>query len=125
MQQKLDTLAGMVQLLQRWGKPFGYVTGATYANLSGEGSTPVSRLLGMSLYVVDRPEGGFFLPGNPPYLWDMGWVTINDANGMLAQLRITRDGDTWFPDQMPLATSFNWFLNPGVKLTAIETRVEP
>ena len=113
------------RLLQRWGKPFGYVEGTEHPDLASAGSFPVTRLLGMSVFVVTPPPGEPVLPGNPPYLWDCGWMSINDANGMLEEKRITRSGFGWFPRDMPLATSFNYALTPGTTVTTRELLPEP
>lgn len=122
---RVSQIQTAVTLLQRWGKPFGYVHGQEHANLTGTGQLPIARLLGMEVYVVTPPPGEPVLPGNPPYLWDVGWMSINDANGMLEEKRITRSGFDWLPRDMPLATSFNYALNPGVVLTVRELVPEP
>jgi hypothetical protein len=125
LNNKLDILRMEAQLLQRWGKPFGYVGGAQHTDLVDAGSIQVDRLLGISVYVTTPPPGAPVLPGNPPYLWDCGWMSINDSNGMLEEKRVTRSGFDWFPRDMPLATSFNWALTPGTVITVIEQRPEP
>lgn len=122
---RVQQLAQSVQILQRWGKPFGYIDGQEHPNLTGTGQLPTSRLLGMHVFVVEPPPGEPVLPGNPPYLWDVGWMSINDANGMLEEKRITRSGFDWLPRDMPLASSFNYALNPGVVLTVREIVPEP
>jgi hypothetical protein len=125
LRNHLETLRLQVQLLQRWGQPFGYIDGITHTDLVDAGSVQCDRLLGIRVYVTTPPPGAPVLPGNPPYLFDCGWMSINDANGMLEEKRVTRSGFDWFPKQMPLATSFNWSLTPGTVVTVIEARPEP
>lgn len=122
---RVQQLGTAVNILQRWGKPFGYVDGVEHAALTGTGQFPISRLLGMHVFVVEPPPGEPVLPGNPPYLWDVGWMSINDSSGMLEEKRITRSGFDWLPRDMPLASSFNYALNPGVVLTVREIIPEP
>jgi hypothetical protein len=122
---KVQAIASGVTILQRWGLPFGYIEGSEHPNLTGTGSLQISRLLGMHVYVVSPPPGEPVLPGNPPYLWDVGWMSVSDSNGMLVEKRITRSGFDWMPEEMPLASSFNYQLNAGVVLTLREIRPEP
>lgn len=122
---RVSQIGTAVTQLQRWGKPFGYIYGQEHPNLVGTGQLPIARLLGMSVYVVTPPPNEPVLPGNPPYLWDVGWMSINDANGMIEEKRITRSGFDWLPRDMPIATSFNYALNPGVVLTVREVLPEP
>src|SRR5262245_30524040 len=124
LQRHVEAVKNQVDVLQRWGEPFAYIEGSTYAGLTSAGQQQISRLLGLSVYVIDPPPGKPVLPGNPPYPCDVGWMSINDANGMLEEKRITRSGFDWFPRTMAMATSFNLSLNPGVVITAIERRPE-
>jgi len=64
------------------------------------------------------------LPGNPPYLWNCGWMAIANADGVLEERRVVRSGMTWIPRNANLATSFQWALTPGTVVTAIEIRPE-
>jgi hypothetical protein len=122
---KVDAISNLVTLLQRWSKPFAYVQGAEHAGLTGEGSIVIDRVLGMRVYVVQPPPDKPVLPGNPPYLWDVGWMAIANSDGMIEEKRITRSGFDWFPHDMPLASTFQWALNTGVVLTVVEMRAEP
>ena len=113
------------ETLQQWQLPFASVDGGEHADLTGAGSFPINRLLGMRVYVTTPPPGEPVLPGNPPYLWDCGWMSINNEQGMIEEKRVTRSGFTWLPRAMQLATSFNWALTPGTVVTVIEVRPEP
>lgn len=120
----LSTVILTTDLLQQFQVPFTSIDGAEHANLTGTGSFPISRLLGMRVYVVTPPPGAPVLPGNPPYLWDCGWMSIGNEQGMLEERRVTRSGFAWLPKAMQLATSFNWALTPGTVVTAIEVKPE-
>ena len=122
---RLDAIYALVVPLQRYGKPFAWIRGPEFAELSGAGNVQISRLLGMDVYVVAPPPNAPVLPGNPPYLWDCGWMSINNADGMLEEKRVTRSGFQWFPRDMPLATSFNYDLTPGTVVTVVALQAEP
>lgn len=125
LQNGVAQLHDLVGLLQRYRLPFGYNEALETTDIVGSGNISISRLLGIELYVIATIPGGLNLPGNPPYLWDRGWCSINNADGMLRELRVTRDGQVWMPPEMPLATSFNWSLPPGVVMTVRQIKPEP
>lgn len=110
-------------LIRAYQLPFGFNDGATHTDLVDAGFVPINRLVGMRVYVTEPPPGAPVLPGNPPYLWDCGWMSINNDQGMIEEKRVTRSGFSWLPRGMQLATSFNWALTPGTRLTVIE--IEP
>lgn len=124
IEQKINSALATATLLQRWELPFGYMLGAVHSGLTGSGSFAVSRVLGLLLTLTTPPPGGRVLPGNPPYVWDAGWVSINDTSGMLEEKRVTRSGYVWLPGAAALATSFNYALDPGVVLRVQELEAE-
>ncbi len=125
MNQKLDIARMQLQLLQRWGVPFALNYGAVHPGLVGTGELAVSRLIGAHCELTSTDPGRPVLPGNPAYVYDAGWMSINDASGMLEEKRITRYSFDWLPEHMPLATSFKYMLNPGFTLRMTELLVEP
>lgn len=121
---QLQSTAELVTLLQRYGLPFAYAPGALHTGLSGEGQFAVSRLVGLDVQVDQLPDGTLVLPGNPVYLWDMGWMAISDAGGLLEEKRVTRQQLTWQPPKMQEALTFSWHLNPGVQISVRELAPE-
>lgn len=115
----------LVELVQRYELPFAYIRGAQHSGLIGQGSFAVSRLVGLDLDISARPTPGLELRGNPPYLWDMGWVSISDTNGMIEEKRVTRDSMLWLPRLMATALTFSWDLFDGVVLDVAELQAEP
>lgn len=127
--QGIDQLLQAVGVIQRelaivknLDAPAGYLDGSEYPNLTGTGEVPISRLLGIRVYVVTPPPNQPVLPGNPPYLWNCGWMAIANADGVIEERRVVRSGMTWLPRNAQLATSFQWALTPGTVVTAIEIR---
>jgi hypothetical protein len=123
--QGMGNLQLQVALIQTQIAPQSYVDGTEYPNLTGTGSVMVSRLLGLRVYVVTPPPDQPVLPGNPPYLWNCGWMALANADGVIEERRVVRSGMTWIPRNANLATSFQWALTPGTIVTAIEIRPEP
>jgi len=60
------------------------------------------------------------LPGVPEYQWDMGWMSVLTGDGMIEERRITRQHQLWFATSFPLATTFGYYLFPGVVATFTE-----
>jgi hypothetical protein len=119
-----QTTAELVTLLQRYGLPFAQVPGAFHNGLTGESGFSISRLIGFQVDIAARPTTGPVLPGNPDYLWDMGWMAISDSNGLIEEKRITRDLFTWLPRSCQTATAFTYFLFPGVSINVRELQAE-
>lgn len=119
----LQQLLQLATLEQRWRLPFGTIDGAT-TPASGTGSFAVSRAVGLRIEVVTEPPGTRTSFGNPPYHFDLGWLSVTDGGGMLQEVRVTRPVQTWFPAQMQLATLVGYALKPGVVAYITELRVE-
>lgn len=109
--------------VQRYAVPFAHNDGAVHTDLTGTGSFVIDRTLG---FRVELTSGGDNrqLKGNPPYIWDVGWMSITDGGAMLIERRIARTSLNWFPPQCQLADHFNWYLNPGEVITVTELEVE-
>lgn len=109
--------------VQRYAVPFAHNDGAVHTGLTGTGSFAIDRTLG---FRVELTSGGDNrqLKGNPPYIWDVGWMSITDGGAMLIERRIARTSLNWFPPQCQLADHFNWDLNPGEVITVTVLEVE-
>lgn len=115
----------LTTLQQRYGQPFAYIRGATHSNITGSGSFAVSRLIGMQVVVTDRsPDLQEFL-GAPPYISDLGWISLMTGDGMIDEIRLTRDVQTWTPRLFGLATQFGFALREGVRVSLTELQAEP
>lgn len=110
-------------ILNSLGGSSAYVPGAQHVGRTGAASLSVSGLRGMQVGITAGTPTTPELPGNPPYEWNLGWMSILSAEGMLEEKRITRQHQVWLPVAMPLATTFSYLLNPGVVATF--TELEP
>lgn len=125
MSGQVASMSQLVTLLQRYELPFAYINGAVHSSLTAQGGFATSRLVGLRVEVTQRPAEGLVLRGNPPYLFDMGWLSIVDSNGMLEEKRLTRDDQVWTPVRMATALRFQWDLFDGVIIRVTELEAEP
>lgn len=117
--QELHRQGTLITVLQRYLLPFGINPGTVHSGLSGSGSFTISNILGVRIDITSPPPGRQ-LEGNPPYLWDQGWLSIMTPDGMIEERRLTRDGQVWHPRMMQEATTFGYWLHPGVSATITE-----
>lgn len=112
---KLDRLLGLVlELRARTPGTIGnYVKGTRHAGLTGSGNIAVSNRNGVLVDVTTAPPT-FVQGGNPPYVWDLGWLSCSTADGFIDEKRLTRTVQIWLPSLFPISNSFGYFLNPGV-----------
>lgn len=125
IQSALRSNLELTTFLQRYKLPFAYITGATHSHLVGVGTFNIPRLVGLTIDITSPPTGGTVKGGNPPYIYDQGWVSISTPDGMLAERRIAQASRSWFPAEMPTATQFSWYLQPGVEISVAELEAEP
>lgn len=108
------------QILDSLGGSPNYTPGAQHVGRTGSASLSVNGLRGVAVHVTTGTPTTPLLPGNPPYQWDLGWMSVLTGDGMIEEKRITRQDQVWLPVSMPLATTFGYFLNPGVVATFTE-----
>lgn len=85
-----------------------YTPGTIHSGLTGSGTISVSKLVGIRLELTAGIPG-VELEGNPPYIWDVGWMSVSDGGAMLQERRITRSSAEWFPFEMQLASVWGYF----------------
>lgn len=125
LQQALGENLELTTLLQRYGLPFAYIRGATHSGVTGQGSFAVSRLVGIQVHVTLHSGAVPDLMGNPPYVWNQGWISVMDGDGLIEEKRITQADFTWFPKLMPLGVTFGYSLYPGTVIDFTELEAEP
>ena len=124
MKTQLDNILQLVTLIQRNHVPFAYVPGAVHSGLSGAASFTIPSCIGVEINVTAMPADIHQLPGSPPYLWDLGWLSFSDGSGMLQEHRISRTNTVWIPPQGQLATTLGYYLFPGVTANITELYAE-
>jgi len=122
--QTLGSNLELTTLLQRYGLPFAYISGATH-QISASGSFQVSRLVGVKVVVTGAPGDLKTFTGVPEYISDLGWISLVTGDGLMDEVRLTRAEQFWFPKLMPLAMSLGIGLREGVTVSVQELEAEP
>lgn len=124
-QAQLDMILQLVTLIQRQAVPFGYLTGTAHAGLTGSGTISVSSLLGVLATVTAYPAGNTVIAGEPNYVYDLGWLSIETADGFIDEVRLRNTTQVWTPRIMSTATKIGYSLRAGVTATITELAREP
>lgn len=125
IQQIVASDLSLVTLLQRYRLPFAYIEGANHMSLQGQGTFAVQGLVGFWVQVPTYPATNPQSGGNPPYIYDLGWVSIETGDGMIDEHRLSRTAFIWTPPNAALAINFGYFLREGVVANVIELKPEP
>lgn len=125
LSHQIELLSRQVLEVQRYGLPFGYIPGAVHSGISGRGSFPIDRVLGIKVEITAHTTTRPALEGNPNYIWDQGWMSVMTGDGMLQEQRISQTARVWFPRLCFDATTFGYELNAGTVATITELRAEP
>lgn len=97
-----------------------YTKGTVHTSVTGTTSFTVSGIVGMLIDVTTGTPTTPQLGGNPPYEWNLGFLSVSTTDGMIQQRRLTRQHMLWFPDQMQIFTIIGLFLNAGVVVNVTE-----
>lgn len=98
-----------------------YRLGVKHVARSGDGSFVLPLgLRGVQIDIIEPFPPSRVSPGTPPYLWDVGWVSLLDPNGMVAEVRPNRDTRIWMPDGAELCNVFTHNLLPGWTIDVTE-----
>jgi hypothetical protein len=127
---RIDAMTGLLahinattSIHQVYAVPLRYTLGTVHAGLSGGGQFAVRQLVGVRVDLTSAIPG-HVLEGQPQYLWDLGWLTISTADGMVEEIRYTRDTQIWQPRGMRGATTFGYYFKTGVTATVTELLAE-
>ena len=115
----------LVTQLQRYLLPFAYILGTAHTALSGTGSIAVSALSGVVVSVTTLPSRAGESVRDVDKLFDLGWVSIQTADGLIDQIPIDRVHRVWQSRLFPEATLLSFFCTPGTVITLQEIQPEP
>jgi hypothetical protein len=125
IQQALNGDLELTTLIQRYRVPFAYIRGAVHSGLMNSGSFAITRLVGVRTEITAAGPNHRQVMGTPPYVRDLGWISVSDGNGMLQEIRLTRDRQVWFPQSMELATLLGFSVASDVTMEITELEAEP
>lgn len=125
LSQTLSANYALSTLVQRYQSPFEYIRGATHSGLTGSGAFQIPRSLGVLVAVTERPGGEKEFTGAPPYVSDLGWISVFDRDGMVDEIRLTRDVQVWRSKLFSSANAVGYGLRDGVTIAMTELYAEP
>jgi hypothetical protein len=113
---KLDQIMALTTLLQRQLAPFAYVEGTPFS-ASGLGEHSVdSPLLGLKIEVIAPSRAGR-IAGDPDRVYDVGEVSLGDADGWFYTRTLDRETVVWTPKDAQLATVIGYSIPADVTAT--------
>lgn len=124
-QLQLDAILRMVTLLQRQLVPFAYISSTPHAGLTGTGTIAVQGLLGVRIDLTTMPGSLTQDASVPPFVYNVGWVSIEDANGFIDETRAHAQHQVWFSRIASDATLVGYSFAPGIVATITELQREP
>jgi len=125
LQLQVDTILRMVTLLQRQLVPFAYISSTAHAGLTAQGSIAVQGLLGVRIDLTTLPATYRQDSSSPPFIFDVGWVSMQDANGFIDETRAHAQHQNWFSRIASDATVIGYSFAPGIVATVTELQREP
>lgn len=121
MQGQLQAIINLLnQLLTATPALPAYRKGTVHSGLTGSGTIATTGLFGMLAEITTGAPTTPQLPGTPPYEWSVGWMSISTGDGMIQEIRFTRQHQLWAPELMPLATTFGYYVNTPFTVTFTE-----
>lgn len=120
----LDVILQMVKLIQRQKAPFAYVPGARHNGVTGSGQLNVQGLIGVSIILTTVPAYLGNIAGDPPELFDVGFVTVGTADGWHRSIRLDHNPTLVLPIEGS-ETLIGYTLEPNVVADILELVREP
>lgn len=117
----LEQILGLLTIVQRQSVPFAYIPGTAHGPLGLTGEFDLASIvLGLKIEVtgIDGTVGEQIL--DPLRLFDVGWVSIGDADGFWCQTRVTNPSMLYFPKFAGSATKVGWTSTSNARLTITE-----
>lgn len=115
-----------VTLIQRQIAPFAYVNGPIHSGLSGNGQIAIAKaLLGLRVQLTTIPSRSGRVVGDPDHVFDVGEVSLGDADGWFYTRRIDRETLVWTPKDAQLATLIGYSIPADTVARVTELVREP
>lgn len=120
-----QSILQLVTLIQRQLLPFAYIASTAHAGLTDQGSFAVSSILGIRIELTTIPSHFGQEVGEPTVYFDLGWVSVLTADGVIEERRIQAVDTVWTPRVMSEATLVGYSFSAGVVATITELDREP
>ena len=123
---QVKSILDYVTLLQRQIAPFAFIDGPIHGPVSDTGSITVTEpMCGIRVTLDPLPASLGLVPGTPDFHFDVGYVSLGDADGWFAERRLTSTVTTWQPRWAGAVTRIGYTLHSGVTGAITELRREP
>lgn len=99
------------QKLEQAAPVAAYKRGTVHSGRTGTGTITVSGLFGVLIEITQGVPTDPLLPGVPPYQWSVGWCSVLTGDGMIDEIRITRQAQVWASRLAPYATTVGYQIN--------------
>jgi hypothetical protein len=117
----LEQVLSLVTIIQRQSVPFAYIPGTVHGPLSGSGEITFSDIvLGLKIVVSNIDSTVGIDTGDPDRLFDVGFVSVGDADGFWCNQRVVTQNQLYFPKFAGSATRLGWTLTSNAQLTITE-----
>lgn len=84
----LHQILELVTLIQRQKVPFAYIPGPRHVGLTGAGQVSLTSPIGVSVQVTNMPAYIGLIGGTPAEFFDLGFVTLGNADGWARSVRL-------------------------------------
>ena len=125
VQGAIQQILAQLRILQRNLLPFGYIASTAHAGLTGQGSFTVGGLVGVKVDLTTTPGSLGQQVSEPTYFFDVGFLSVENTDGLIQQTRVTATHQVWDPRLMSTATKIGYSFHPGIVATITELQPEP
>jgi hypothetical protein len=123
--QQINQVLDLVTLIQRQIVPFAVIDGTVHDNVSGNGTFAISSaLIGLKIEVTTAPSRHGVLVGSPDHVYDVGEVSLGDADGWFYTRRADRLAIVWTPKDAQLATLIGYTIPADTVVRITELKRE-
>lgn len=121
----INQILNLVTIIQRQMVPFAYIASTAHAGLTDQGTLSVASLVGIKIELTTVPTHFGQALGSPTVYFDVGWVSILTADGIIEERRIRALETVWTPRSMSEATVVGYSFSSGIVATITELEREP
>lgn len=122
---QIQSIMGIVTLIQRQLAPFAYNLGTVHTGLTGSGVLTVQGLIGAKIMPTTIPGYVGSVAGDPDTLWLESWVNWGNADGFADRQWLRSAPYLSLPQLASQFTKIGYSLAPGLVVDLTELKREP
>jgi hypothetical protein len=118
----LSQIYALLTSVQRFGVPFGYISGTVHSGLTGDGHFTIADQIGLLVEVTTVPSRVTEIAGDPIIVFDVGSIAIGTADGWNQRKEIRHAQWVWLPTGMQAMTKVGYSVPSDcvVKITELQ-----